>query len=555
MTTPPRLLSAVAACCLVLASLGTAPGEAAPATSTPATHLTWNSVQGPLTEDAEGGMPGTTRNPPSPICSTTGSPVVNVNTDCEGTAPRNETTIAVNPVNPRNLIGGVNDFQLSVSPGGTVHETGYSRAHVTFDGGATWTTSPIPDEDRYSSTGDPAIAFDAAGTAYYATLGLTSSQGKFCCTNPDVVVSHSSNGGQAWSAPAVVAAGSGIMTSAGIFNDKEYIAAWGTGNAIVTWTRFNLGLRGTFTSSPIFDSVTHDGGNTWSEPQQISGSAPFCVGAFSTPANTCNQNQFSVPVVAADGSIHVAFENLSNFATFRDQYLVVKVSPSTGALVAGPNKVADLVDGFTDYPIAFYGRQTLQDSEFRVNSAGNLVADPTNASHLAVVWSDMRNSTLPAPSDPYSAVTNADVVLSQSNDGGATWSAPVAINEPNDQFFPWAVYGADGLLRVGYFDRSYDPGNHKYGYTLATETAPGALSFTTHQVSTTLSDPTQGERWFSRTTVNAAFPHPTTFMGDYSGIADLPSGATAALWTDMRNTVCFTTRCGSGQDAFYGTSG
>ena len=38
----------------------------------------------------------------------------------------------------------------------------------------------------------------------------------------------------------------------------------------------------------------------------------------------------------------------------------------------------------------------------------------------------MRNSTVPAPDDPYEAVTNSDIVVSQSFDHGRTWSDPVA---------------------------------------------------------------------------------------------------------------------------------
>ena len=45
-----------------------------------------------------------------------------------------------------------------------------------------------------------------------------------------------------------------------------------------------------------------------------------------------------------------------------------------------------------------------------------------------MVWSDMRNSTTPAPADPYTAKTNSDVVVSQSFDHGATWTTPVAAN-------------------------------------------------------------------------------------------------------------------------------
>jgi hypothetical protein len=55
---------------------------------------------------------------------------------------------------------------------------------------------------------------------------------------------------------------------------------------------------------------------------------------------------------------------------------------------------------------------------------------------LAVIWSDMRNSTLPANPDPYQATTNSDVVVSQSFDGGQSWSAPVALNLSDDQFMP-----------------------------------------------------------------------------------------------------------------------
>jgi hypothetical protein len=220
-----------------------------------------------------------------------------------------------------------------------------------------------------------------------------------------------------------------------------------------------------------------------------------------------------VPTVAADGSIYVAFENTDSLTTGRDQYLVVKVGPTTGHLIAGPFRVATIYDGFTDYPINVEGRQTLQDSEFRTNSAGDITADPTNSSHLATVWSDMRNSRLPAPSDPFSATINSDVIVSHSTNGGVTWSAPTAITRSGDQFQPWGAYDPTGHLRIGFFDRSYDSANHKYGYTLASETTPGSLLFSTTQLTTALSDPTQGDRWFSGGVVNN---NATTLLGDYT---------------------------------------
>lgn len=508
------------------------------------THVHWNGVD-PALSAGDGTLGESAyKNPSNPICSTSGS-----NTDCEGVAPHNETSIAVNPTNPQNMIGGANDYQLRTSSGGTINETALSRAHVTFDGGATWTNVGIRYKGYYA-TGDPGLAFDAAGNAYYSTLGFVWSQGGPTGTNADILVATSNDGGASWSTPVRVAAGTGSWGSPGIFNDKEMITAWGDGNAIVTWTRFNQGVGGSYINSPIYASVTHDAGHTWSAPQLISGSASFCLGISAPTA--CDQDQGSTPVVAADGSIYVSFLSTRETTGFADYYLVVKVDPQTGARVGGPWEVADLVDGIYDYPVSIDGRQTYQDSQFRSWSLGNIAADPTNANHLAVVWSDMRNSPRPVNPDPYQATTNSDVVVSQSFDGGRTWSSPTALAIPNDQFMPWASYGADGLLRIGYFDRSHDPANHAYGYTLATEASSGSLAFNYVDLTAGVySDPTQGDRWFSGRTPNAAFPHPTTFLGDYSGI-DASQGFTASLWTDMRNSVTFGSRTGTGEDAWFG---
>jgi hypothetical protein len=210
-----------------------------------------------------------------------------------------------------------------------------------------------------------------------------------------------------------------------------------------------------------------------------------------------------------------------------------------------------IYDGVSDNPYDVNGRTTLQDSEFRVSlPTGNITADPTNASHLAVCWFDTRNG-LATNSNPYLTTTNSDIIVSQSYDGGATWSTPTALAIPNDQFMPWAAYDATGHLQIGFFDRSYDPANHAYGYTLASETSPGSLSFTYQEVSTALSDPTKNDAWF-RTTQNAAFPHATTFLGDYSNIAITPNGV-AAFWTDMRDTATFPGRVGLfTEESFFG---
>ena len=208
-----------------------------------------------------------------------------------------------------------------------------------------------------------------------------------------------------------------------------------------------------------------------------------------------------------------------------------------------------MIDGFTDYPIAL-GRQTYQDSVFRSWAAGNITADPTNAAHLAVVWSDMRNSALPAPTDPYARRRT------RTSSSASRSTRPYLVGAGRARAGQRPVH-AVGRLRCGrpaadrYVRPRYDPANHRYGYRLATETGAGTLAFA-GRVTTVRSDPTRDNRWFAAT-LNPAFPFATTFLGDYSNIAGVPgiAGGVVAYWTDLRERACFAGTCGHGQDAYF----
>ena len=126
-------------------------------------------------------------------------------------------------------------------------------------------------------------------------------------------MANSADGGRTW-ASVRVATGSGNFGSPGDLLDKEYIAAWGDGNAIVTYGDFRLGQKGSFVNARIYSSVTHDGGTTWSSPRIISGDL--------------DEAFVSVPTVASDGRTYVAFLNTTDLTTGRDDYEVVEVSPS-----------------------------------------------------------------------------------------------------------------------------------------------------------------------------------------------------------------------------------
>jgi hypothetical protein len=495
------------------------------------------------------GAAATYKNPPSPICSiarpagATDYPI-----DCEpGLGIHNEEAIAVDPTDPDHWVASANDYQLKVSGGGQIAAYVFSRAKVTFDAGATWTTYPVPFKG-YTGTGDPSIAFDDEGNVYFATLGAAG------FNLPDVLVAHSTDGGRHWT-QVRIAAGKGSHGTS-VFPDHPVLTAYGAGNVIVTWIRYAFGPHFVIRAAPMVAQVSHDGGFTWTSPADISGSDPTCIGL--TAPHACDQTWGNAIAVSPSGEVLATFYDTYEYTPDgatnlgRTKHYSVGVDPATGAPADGPNLIGQAYDGINegDFPMSVDGRQTLQDSEFRLLMQGNITADPSDATgrHFAVVWFDDRNAVAPLPADPYAAVTNSDVIVSQTWDGGDTWSAPSAIALPGDQFMPWAAYDDSGRLRVGFFDRSYDPANHRYGFTVATETSPGSLSFADAPASTALSDPTQGNAWF-RVTADPDFPNATRFVGDYSGIAAVGNDVVVS-WTDLRNQVCLFGECAAGQAQF-----
>ncbi|HEV8376466.1 MAG TPA: hypothetical protein VGR38_09595, partial [Candidatus Polarisedimenticolia bacterium] len=145
-------------------------------------------------------------------------------------------------------------------------------------------------------------------------------------------------------------------------------------------------------------------------------------------------------------------------------------------------------------------------------------------------FADNRNGTR----DPTggSFLTDLDVFLGRSTDGGRTWSVVPVNTTPNDQFFPWVSVAADGRVDVGYMDRSYSAGQEEcsYGYSLTRlRFAPsgGVDSRITTRVDSALSE-LEHSFWFG--------PN-SRFIGDYTGIAVDSLGRTWAAWTDQRAEV------------------
>jgi hypothetical protein len=451
----------------------------------------------------------------------------NTRLDCDDPFPNNEPDIEVDPAAAGHMIASSNDYGSCCD-----------EIYTTFNAGATWANINISRENPAVIGSDPVTVFDSRhGTAIHSSLNFNFSLGRGETCRGDVVVSVSTDGGIRWLRPVIVDTGIGCDTfRTQLFNDKEWIVTDNNpsspfyGRTYLTWTKF-IAASGDYLASPIFESHSDDGGFTWSTPQAISGSNPvLCTFQESGATGVCDENQFSVPTVAPDGTVYVAFENEQNQALweageqFDDQYLLVK-STNGGVTWSSPTFVVGLEDGSRDYPLNVDGRQTLTGYQVRVNSAGNIDASPRASENgkLYLVFSDNRNGT----HDVDSPVTNVDVFLMTSTNGGATWSGPTQVDaSPTDQWFPWVdVNPTNGTAGILYNDREVAD---RSLYDAALMELRGSKTI----VSTAPSHPTRSA--FFQAEVPGCETC-ATFHGDYINIDYGPDGHANMVWTDMRD--------------------
>jgi hypothetical protein len=446
-------------------------------------------------------------------CASAGNPAAAVDISCnteeygQDWAPDNEIAVAVNPLFPDHVVAGSNDYFYRFN-----NQTGGRQALVptgfftSFDGGANWIDGQIPLKSG-NGAGDPAPAFSRRHSSVTSPTGArvlmaqlenTGGLGGPNVTQGDVSVSYSRDGGVTWSEPVTVMQGRGNafgQANQAIFYDKEWLTCNNVvestyyGRCWVTSTLFLSGLHGSYVSSDIVVSWSDDGGVTWTEPKSIEAVHPSCTYQETGPEGSlaCDENQFSIPEVAADGDLYIHFFNSQNEAAWEDpidfdaQIMVLK-STNGGASFTGPFQVAQVEDGLTDMPWTVIGRQSPWGHQIRWNAAGNITADPTNADHLTVVWSDRGTANAAAPDfcylggpfgvggepptyDPCSAGPGSDVSIyrSDSFDGGVTWTARTLVDAAAGahQWFPWADYKPNGDLAIAW-DEDLQPDGQPY---------------------------------------------------------------------------------------------
>ena len=446
------------------------------------------------------------------------------------TTPQNETTIAVNPTNPNNLIAGANDYRVCCDFTGLNDGTGW--AYYSFDGGATWGNVQLPgltaetgasgSFKRLDTAGDPAVAFGPDGTAYYANIAFSR-----VAPAGGVAVGVSKDGGRTWSEQNMVA-----YADAGNFViDKEWIAAGPDGKVVVTWTRFNLGPKGAgYRESPIVGAFSKDSGKTWNRQS-------FPISDAAHPFDQGSQVQYG-----PDGALYVAYEASSPSTGFATDALVLARSTDDGKTFE-TKELARVYDDFDCYPI-FAGRQTLSDMHFRLNSYPSMRIDSSNG-RIAIVWADdQRAGNCGSGAATFFGTTSNQVKIVRG-----TWSSigsasveQVTTTTP-DKVFP-SVAALNGKIAVTYYTRDYAIGSAAPICLVRTNSNPTQVPPTPSANSVCIDYAAKSAAstgpFGSQTRLSTESSNPYiqfadgSFIGDYSQVALGSNGVAHAAWTDFR---------------------
>jgi hypothetical protein len=323
-----------------------------------------------------------------------------------------EPDIAVNPSNGKDLVGVVQQGRFAI--GGSV-DPGFA---TSIDGGKTWVSGSLPGLTKavggtYDASSDPAVAFGPHNMVYAATIPFDET------TAPSAVaINISTDGGLTWSKPSFVQRDDNMT----VFNDKEWIAADASptspyeGNVYVAWDR--SGMYNGRPAEPILLRRSTDGGKTW---------GPLVL--VSKPLALSNASS-AFPLVEPNGDVVVIWQEF----TVTKVVNYASISTDGGQTFGVPILIANIQGGNV--------------ADERAPNIETAAVDPVTG-NLYVAWQDSR----------FRANGLNDIVLSESTDGGHTWSTPVRVNSDPvtnsiNHFTPGIAVSPGGkTISVSYFVR------------------------------------------------------------------------------------------------------
>jgi hypothetical protein len=473
-------------------------------------------------------VPNPYHNPAPNVDVISGDTIVPVGSQQGCSAAQNETTIAVNNTNPRNVVAGSNDYRVFNTREQRNDASGW--AYTSFDGGRSWKNVLAPHLtfqtgakaplSYMDSAGDPAITFGPGNTVYYANLVFSRTvppDGQQQASGLTVSTSH--DGGLTWGEPSILQLDGvnpdATATPTYVFNDKEWIAADPhSGTVYVTWTRFTYDTQGNYLESPIMVKKSKDFGKTWSAATRVAPKLNGFKGGI-TPFD-----QGSNPQVGNDGALYVAYEasvcETAACDAKDDHDAVVVATSRDGGRSFRNEEVA------TDYDFP----DTLTKENFRLNSYP-LSAYDRLTGQLWITWADDRNGTYTP--DHTSIKTNGDVFVVGSKRGGHGWGRVAKVGSATDEFFP-GVAAVAGRVAVSYYTRKYDPTGIGLDYAYSVGWGDGINGSPVRRITTETENP---QIQFVSVDANGNEIQ-GVFIGDYSQAAMGWDFVLHPCWTDFR---------------------
>src|SRR5262249_47858076 len=278
-----------------------------------------------------------------------------------------------------------------------------------------------------------------------------------------IAFSKSTDGGGSWSSP-IAAVQKDARTH---FLDKDWSAVDPTdpNRIFVSYTDFDRSGTsaappcGIVAGNPILRTAielvrSSDGGATWSDPVVIA------QGCFNAP--NFLQVQGSQIVVDSAGSVYVAWQA---FQGAINRPLLISKSTNNGSTFGLPVAISNVIET---------GDGSRLQGSFRNNEFPILAIDRSSGS-LWVAWNDGRNFAIRDFEARDGMYHFADILVSRSITGGATWSAPILVSPPQaphfvglnllgtDHYQPGIAVDRTGAIAVCWYDRRGDPANFKFG--------------------------------------------------------------------------------------------
>ena len=418
--------------------------------------------------------------------------------------PRNETAIAVSPLNQQIIVGA-----SKVIVGGGNGVTGNTRVafYNSSDGGRTWATSLLSLETGQKTWGraaSPSIAVDSNGIFYLSAALLDNSN-----FDSSVYVFSSTDGGRTFANPLPVTFDIGSGS-----NPKQ---------AEKCYVGVDTSPTSPFRNSIYVVWVVRDRDSQGQNRQviKLAFKRPTDAG-FSTVKTISHEGDMRGPAVTTgpNGEIYAAWEGIGNpkrilFNASTDggnTFLPVDVAPSIDLDVH--NFTGSLSDPSPALFIAGMSRMNCFPSIDVDRSTG------PNRGMIYIAWAETTNRN------------DADVFvkrLTPPNGGHPTISEPVRVNNDfsgADQFLPWLkVDPSNGDVDVAFYDRRDD--GQLVNMYIARSTDGGAAFPENTRVSAVSSNP----RVQSNVTGNGGSP---IGLGNYIGLF-AANGKAHLLWADTRD--------------------